>query len=205
MIEITHLRADDYRAMPWKNGKGTTTELAVGLPAGATDGAAAGFDWRLSLADVPETGPFSDFPGIDRTIMMVEGAGMTLDFAGHGRAVVDQPFQPVAFKGDWPTHCTLHDGPIRDLNVMAARDRMTAEVAVLHLETSPAQRTLGASTLLFHTLVGTAMVGLGEEDTAIALAFRETLRVEADPSATLELTIGGAGAVLLLVALRRVS
>lgn len=198
MIKITHLRADDYRAMPWKNGKGTTTELAVG------QGAAEGFDWRLSLADVPETGPFSDFPGIDRTIMMVEGAGMTLDFACHGRAVVARPFQAVAFRGEWPTHCTLHDGPIRDLNVMVARDRMTAEVEILHLETSPAQRVPTASTLLCHSLAGTADLVLGEEDIAITLAFRETLRIEAGLPAPLALTARGPGAVLLVVGLRPV-
>jgi hypothetical protein len=38
----------DYRRMPWKNGAGRTTEIAV-HPAGA---ALDAFDWRVSVADV---------------------------------------------------------------------------------------------------------------------------------------------------------
>jgi hypothetical protein len=47
-----------------------TTEIAV-YPAGATLDA---FLWRVSIADVERDGPFSRFPGIDRTIVLLEGA-----------------------------------------------------------------------------------------------------------------------------------
>ncbi len=44
-------------------------------PAGA---ALDEFLWRVSIADVERDGPFSRFPGIDRTIVLLEGAGMRL-------------------------------------------------------------------------------------------------------------------------------
>ena len=64
----------DYRPMPWKNGAGRTTEIAA-HPAGA---ALDAFAWRVSIADVERDGPFSRFPGIDRTIVLLDGAGMRL-------------------------------------------------------------------------------------------------------------------------------
>ena len=36
------------------------------------------FDWRISMARVASDGPFSEFPGIDRTLAVVEGSGMVL-------------------------------------------------------------------------------------------------------------------------------
>src|SRR6185369_11614525 len=68
------LTPSDYRPMPWKNGGGRTIEIAV-HPVGATLDA---FQWRVSIADIERDGPFSRFPGIDRTIVLLEGAGMHL-------------------------------------------------------------------------------------------------------------------------------
>ena len=51
--------------MPWKNGGGETAEIAVSPPGAALDD----FDWRLSMARVETDGPFSAFPGIDRTLV----------------------------------------------------------------------------------------------------------------------------------------
>ena len=47
------LKPSDYRAMPWKNGGGITTELLI-EPEGAT--LESGFQWRLSMADVRTDG-----------------------------------------------------------------------------------------------------------------------------------------------------
>jgi hypothetical protein len=63
LMGITLLRAADHRTMPWKNGGGETTEIAVSPPhAGLAD-----FDWRISMAKVASDGSFSIFPEIDRT------------------------------------------------------------------------------------------------------------------------------------------
>lgn len=64
--------------MPWKNGGGVTREL-VKLPH-PTD--PARFLARLSIATVATSGPFSAFPGIDRTLLMLEGRGMRLSLDG---------------------------------------------------------------------------------------------------------------------------
>ena len=68
----------DYRRMPWKNGGGHTTEIAAEPPGAGT----ASFVWRVSVADIAQDGPFSAFPGIDRTLVLLSGRGMRL---GDGR------------------------------------------------------------------------------------------------------------------------
>ena len=58
----------------WKNGAGWTREIALG-PAGAS---ADDFGWRLSVAELEHDAPFSAFPGIDRCIVVIDGAGMAV-------------------------------------------------------------------------------------------------------------------------------
>lgn len=118
----------DYRSMPWKNGLGTTTELLIHPPGATLEG---GFLWRLSMAAVPESGPFSRFPGIDRSLMLLEGDGLDLDHGPHGRSLLAGPYQPACFSGDWDTTGRLLGGPCRDFNVMSARDRVRHRLQVL--------------------------------------------------------------------------
>lgn len=109
--------------MPWKNGSGRTMEIAV-HPAGA---ALDDFAWRISVADVERDGPFSRFPGIDRTIVLLEGAGM--HFRGGARDVeLSTPFEPYSFAGEEAIDCALVDGAIRDFNAMYRRGRARGTV-----------------------------------------------------------------------------
>ena len=113
------LRAADYRVMPWKNGGGTTTEIAV-FPDGAGLDA---FDWRVSMARVEGSGPFSSFAGIDRTLSVLEGEGIVLDVAGQPAVRLTSASAPFSFPADLPTSAGLIAGPITDLNVMTRRGR----------------------------------------------------------------------------------
>ena len=70
------LRHSTYNRKPWNNGGGTTQDVWL-RPGTASQG---GFDIRLSLASIDTDGPFSSFPGIDRTITQVAGAPFVLDF-----------------------------------------------------------------------------------------------------------------------------
>ncbi|MBX4864467.1 HutD family protein [Rhizobium bangladeshense] len=115
------LRASDHKRMPWKNGKGETVEIAV-FPPGASIN---DFDWRISMATVAEDGPFSIFPGIDRTLAILDGNGMVLDIAGSTPVPLTTASDPLAFPADIPVAARLEDGAITDLNVMTRRDGLT--------------------------------------------------------------------------------
>ena len=109
---------------PWKNGAGMTREIAVG---GAD---ASNFDWRISVAALTCDAPFSAYPGIDRCITLLHGAGMRLR-SDDGR--IDHrldAFAPFSFSGDVALTATLIDGACDDLNVMTRRGQFYAELGI---------------------------------------------------------------------------
>ena len=80
------------------------------------------FLWRVSMARVERDGAFSVFPGIDRTLCLLEGAGLTLNFgAGQAEQHVDMHSAPLRFAADIPVTASLTNGAILDLNVMTRR------------------------------------------------------------------------------------
>lgn len=109
-IEV--LRSSDYRPMPWRNGKGTTLEIAR-QPA-----AAEPFTWRLSLADITQDGPFSAYPGYRRAMVLVHGDDLRLKFRRHGERRLSPGQRGVRFDGDWITGCTIARGPCTDLSLI---------------------------------------------------------------------------------------
>jgi len=110
------IRNRDLVRVPWKNGGGTTAEVAA-FPEGS---GFETFGWRISMADVASDGPFSRFPEIDRTLIVVEGEGIELDVEGIAYPL-DRASPKLSFSGDDITTGRLLAGPIRDLNVMTRR------------------------------------------------------------------------------------
>ncbi|MBN9458654.1 MAG: HutD family protein [Bosea sp.] len=126
------IRAADCKVMPWKNGGGTTTEIAV-----APESASLGdFDWRISMAHVGADGPFSSFPGIDRTLSVLTGNGIRLAFGDGETVALDRATAPFFFAADRAVDGVLVDGPIDDLNVMSRRGRWRHRVERLSGEGS---------------------------------------------------------------------
>jgi len=120
--------ADAMRRMPWKNGGGVTTEIAI-VPASA---ALDDFDWRISSAQVDGAGPFSRFTGIDRSLSVIAGGRLTLHRAD-GETVSLAPGEaPVHFPGEVEIHATL-DAPLSDFNVMTRRDAWAHYVEAIAL------------------------------------------------------------------------
>ena len=118
--------------VPWKNGGGSTTEIAIEPPGSQFDD----FEWRISLATITHDGPFSLFPGVDRTLALVEGPGLTLDIDDSRRFMLGEENTVLEFPGEAAIIATLNGGPTIDFNVMTRR-------AVCHHKFG--QRTLAGS------------------------------------------------------------
>lgn len=103
--------------MPWKNGGGTTQELAI-APAGA---GLDDFAWRISSAQVHSAGAFSTFVGIDRSLALLSGAGLRLQRSDGGVEELHSGGAVAQFAGEQAISATLLDGPVSDLNVMTRR------------------------------------------------------------------------------------
>jgi uncharacterized protein len=139
---LTILRQSTYAATPWRNGGGTTHE-AIRVPAGAD-----AFRWRVSVANIEVSGPFSDFAGYRRTMVLLRGAGLTLQFANGEHCVLQKIGDLADFDGAASTFCELHDGPCVDLNFMVS-NLSQAEVRVLAWDDSaPVQACDEKSTLI---------------------------------------------------------
>jgi len=120
---------------PWRNGGGETREI-ISFPAGKMD-----FDWRASIATIAQDGPFSAFPGIDRSITLLSGEGVHLLAApdiGHSLNRVGEPF---AFRGEQTVSARLLGGVTSDFNIMTRRTACRAQVIAAHetLSVSPAK------------------------------------------------------------------
>lgn len=124
-----HLPASGRVARPWKNGGGETAEVAL-APAGAS---LDDFDWRVSIARVEQDGPFSLFPGVERTMAILSGAGLRLSVEGRPPAELTPESAPWRFPADVPTDCRLLGGGVTDLNVMVRRGRARATLRRLRL------------------------------------------------------------------------
>ncbi len=158
------LRAENHRRMPWKNGGGETIEIAV-FPTGA---GLDDFDWRVSMARVDTDGPFSAFAGIDRTLTILDGAGLVLSIEGEDPITLTEASEPLPFRADVPTRAALIDGPVTDLNVMTRRGRQTHTVIRLTIEGQVELTLAGASNLVVclegRVDVGDDPVQIGPQD-----------------------------------------
>jgi environmental stress-induced protein Ves len=155
MTRATLLRPEDYRVMPWRNGQGSTTEIAV------SPGRDGRFRWRFSIADVAASGPFSDFSGYVRIIAVASGTGMRLAVAGREPVTLTPHTAPYEFPGEAATECTLLDGPIRDVNLMIDRETMRGALTALHFAGSPIAPPPISGTALLHAVRGGLAVDAG--------------------------------------------
>lgn len=114
----------DYLRMPWKNGLGETLEIAVHREHDEVQ-------YRVSQAAVVENGVFSDFSGLHRTLVLLQGKGMLLTHQNGDKTYSHDLQQPLAianFAGGDVTHASLSEGKIEDLNIMVREGKVTSAV-----------------------------------------------------------------------------
>lgn len=194
---LRHLRPAEYRVMPWKNGLGTTTEIALHPPGAGLDA----FTWRLSIADLAASGPFSTFVGYDRILVQIEGAPMTLSHEGRGEHRL-RLLSPHRFAGELATYGAIEAPPARDFNVMVRRDRASAEVSVHELAPAASVRAAGeAETRIIYVLRGAVSVEVDGEPLALVAsealvatgATRLAVTASEEGAAAIDVAIGPPG------------
>ena len=166
MSEPHFLRLDQANRQRWRNDGGWTREIARA-------GDADNWQWRLSIAEVESDGPFSRFPGIEREIVLLNGAGMALDF-GEGEVAMLSPESPrLRFAGERAIDSRLIDGPTTDFNLMWARAQVEAELWLRPLVGAVSLFAEPGETWVMHQVAGESRwldaggVHLAAGDTAI--------------------------------------
>lgn len=169
---LTVLPLADQAVMPWRNGGGSTREVAR-APAEGAD-----FAWRVSVARIEADGPFSLFPGIDRTLWLLTGAGMDLVIDGTTVAL-RSPLASCAFPGEAVVHARLVGGPTEDLNVMVRRAGTKTRTEIVPLTTDELRvwTTDGAGSDLIVALTG-EVSAQSPAGTRVVLRAGDALRLE---------------------------
>ncbi|NNM62656.1 MAG: hypothetical protein HKM03_10845 [Steroidobacteraceae bacterium] len=150
------IRRDAYTTTRWRNGGGVTHE-AVRVPA-ATDE----YLWRLSIAEIAESGPFSDFSGYRRHMLLLGGRGVELRFANGERRLLREVGDLVEFDGGLRTDCELLAGPCTDLNLMTAPPIAAVGARVLDVREPLELRHRAGDTSLIFCMHGALQVREGE-------------------------------------------
>ena len=161
------LRGVERTPLPWKNGGGLTREVAV-CPPGSD---LAGFDWRISIAEIRRPGPFSLFEHVDRRMAVLDGR-LSLAIGGRPAVILTPQSDAVAFPGDVPAFAEPLGAAVTDLNVMTRRSRCAARLTRLHA----AQMVLDpqADTTL---LVALTALLVRREEAELSLAPLDALRI----------------------------
>jgi environmental stress-induced protein Ves len=172
-LTITLLDPAQYRRTPWKNGGGTSIDIAE-----------KGETWRFGRTPIVAPGPFSDYRGFERVQILVAGRGLVLKTPGV-EIDVRTPFRPVRFAGETPVTSHLEAGPVEVVNLIGARGSVDVDLKVLGAGQTLA---LGPGTHIAYCADGRADLDCRRR--RYALAADHGLRIEAAGSTMLACTSG---------------
>lgn len=132
---------------PWKNGRGVTRNLFDD----ATD--AGVWTWRVSIAEITGTQPYSPYLGVRRgQVALGPGA---VDLRIDGRDLVLDPEGIVVFDGEAEVTASPREVGFLDLNVMTRRDTWESDVQCVD---DPGVTEAGDGIVILVALGDTALV-----------------------------------------------
>lgn len=191
MARLNALPSTSFRRSRWKNGGGETIEIAA-FPEGV------GFDafaWRISMAKVEASGPFSIFPGIDRMLCVLDGEGIELAFDGRARVQLDPASPPYSFPADIAVSGEVSGMGITDLNVMSRRGLARHHVSRMRLDGALHVAPLGQSLLVLSLEAGFSVMLGG---TALALKAGDAALIENAEGTALDIKVEQPAEIFLI-------
>jgi environmental stress-induced protein Ves len=170
-MQFNIIPPNQFRSVAWKNGQGSTQELAFG------GNSIDSFDWRLSMASVIMDGDFSDFERYDRTLILIDGNGLTLNHDSGQQDVLNQRFDMAHFDGGWRTNAKLHDGDILDFNVITQQSKCRSKVTTS--DDSIDRHLSSSASLLLIYAVDSEITVIAPNSSAITLLGKHLFQTEA--------------------------
>jgi environmental stress-induced protein Ves len=130
----------DYQKKPWQNGGGNTEEL-LAFPT------AQDYLWRMSVASIEKSGPFSIFKNYQRILVPLSGS-IILKHSNGKQAPLKKRI-PYSFSGDLATDCTLESKDARDFNLIYKADLMAAEIFTHTIEKTTSLKISGTQDFIY--------------------------------------------------------
>ena len=125
MAETAHINVSNLPSAPWKNGGGSTKEIAAFPPNAELDN----FIWRVSLAEIKQPSAYSLFPEIDRTQILIAGECLSLrNQNGQSKRLL--AYEPFSFAGEQAWFAEP-EGDCQMLNVMTSRTNALSELEII--------------------------------------------------------------------------
>jgi hypothetical protein len=138
------IRQSQFKAQPWKNGGGFTHE-EFRVPEHGDR-----FRWRVSVAHIDVAGPFSNFAGYERSMVLLRGAGVLLKLSDGSSRMMRAAGDMAQFDGALGVECELLGGPCVDLNLMVSKTLGAVNARVEELrDTLSVQRSADQSMVVF--------------------------------------------------------
>ncbi|KAK4514544.1 uncharacterized protein ATC70_002142 [Mucor velutinosus] len=136
LIQAVVLKPEsDYHTQQWKNGLGTTDEIAIYPP--DKNFIKDEFFWRFSTNTMHANCSYSLFPGYECTTVILptdddkkSNACFSLLHQGGETLTKIQPLFPYSWQGEWATTCKLSNSPVSCLQFMLRRELGKAQVRV---------------------------------------------------------------------------
>jgi environmental stress-induced protein Ves len=137
------IRRASFTATPWKNGGGITHEALRVPPSGDP------FRFRVSVAHIDASGPFSEFAEYQRKMVLLKGAGIDLGFGDGVQKSLRKVGELLEFDGALAAHCELVNGPCVDLNLMVLKSDSAAVRVERFIESVAVNATRHETLLIF--------------------------------------------------------
>lgn len=149
---IQILRSSERVTTPWKNGGGTTTEIAI-EPSNASL-AENNFLWRLSSAELKNAGSFSLFPSYNRYLTLIEGKECILHINEKEEFACLHKGEIFHFSGDSRVVCELPAGHCKDVGLIYQKDKVNAGMNLISINTKPRSFTMKSEAAIFFLISG---------------------------------------------------
>ncbi|WP_158601847.1 HutD family protein [Pararobbsia silviterrae] len=188
IVTFEKISAASRQPVLWKNRGGVTREIA--RQASTRDDT---FDWRVSVADVDQPGPFSTFEHVDRILVVIRGDQMVI--RRDDTALRLACWEPYAFPGEAPITAHLPSGPTRDFNLMVRRAHGRGSVHV-HRDAESLAMTDGTA-VLYCATGAFSIRALDDDGAPVELEEGDALRIDLDADMAFDVQPTRADSVLI--------
>lgn len=175
-------------AAPWKNGGGSTTQIASWPPGAGLDD----FIWRISVATITADGPFSRFAGVERSLLLLAGESVQLRIDGTRTVRLDAAAPLLCFDGEAAVTAQV-SGATTDLNVMTRRASCRHQLTRI---TAPQQLVRASAVTLLFAAGGALTASDGHRQ--FALQRHDSLLLDAGDADTWQLDAAAATPLMLV-------
>ena len=173
--QVKIYNSEKYAKKPWKNGGGISEELLV-FPKEQD------FTWRISVASIVKSGPFSQYEGYMRAIIPLEGV-IALKHE-HDPLTEHKlgPLESYRFQGAWNTSCVLKTRSARDFNFIYKPQLVSAQIATITLKNSLSLRLNGDIDFLYCAEGGLSLLQNQDDQNPLAFSAHELCEIKAQAS-----------------------